>query len=459
MSSSECEVVIVGAGAAGLAAAGKLSSNGLDVILLEARSRVGGRVHTQRDQALKLPIELGAEFIHGKPDETFDIVKSSGLSAYDVFDRHDKKLNASLQSAEGYWERIDSVMKLLDTKRPDDRSFCEFLKAHRGSLERETSDLALAFAEGFHAADANELSEKGLAASEQASESADVTKAFRVFEGYDHVIHRLLSRILKQENALRLSRVVENITWDQKKGVVISARCAFGGDLETYRARQVIVTLPIGVLRATPGSAGAIALNPTPEPVTNALKALRMGNAMRLVLQFRRAVWDDLREEPFGYLHASPHATFPVWWTTMPVRSPLITAWVGGPQAQRLSSKSLAELSEAAISTLSDILSLPTKQLKQELQAVHYHDWINDPFSRGSYSFIHVDGSEACRHIVRGFDNTLFFAGEGTHLGSKRGTVDGAIATGYRAAEQILEIEKKNRENKVEDSQQTPLNC
>ena len=64
------DVAIIGAGAAGLAAAKTLSSAGLDICVLEARDRIGGRIHTHHDPAIDVPIELGAEFVHGRPPET-----------------------------------------------------------------------------------------------------------------------------------------------------------------------------------------------------------------------------------------------------------------------------------------------------------------------------------------------------------------------------------------------------
>src|SRR5207253_9618515 len=92
-------VVIVGAGAAGLAAARELSGRGKRVCLLEARDRIGGRIHTLRLPVTPLPIELGAEFIHGDVGTTFHIVDAASLLAYELPDDH-------WWSEKGKWERI-----------------------------------------------------------------------------------------------------------------------------------------------------------------------------------------------------------------------------------------------------------------------------------------------------------------------------------------------------------------
>src|SRR5579884_4455016 len=74
------DVAVIGAGAAGLAAARALAERGLTVVVLEARDRIGGRVATIRPEGSGLPVELGAEFVHGRPPETFAIVRAAGLT-------------------------------------------------------------------------------------------------------------------------------------------------------------------------------------------------------------------------------------------------------------------------------------------------------------------------------------------------------------------------------------------
>ena len=82
------DVVVIGAGAAGLAAARELSGAGKRVCVLEARPRLGGRVHTLHVPDLPLPVELGAEFIHGEPDETLSIVAAAALTACELPNNH-----------------------------------------------------------------------------------------------------------------------------------------------------------------------------------------------------------------------------------------------------------------------------------------------------------------------------------------------------------------------------------
>src|SRR5437764_815457 len=105
-----CDVVIIGAGASGLAAAQDLTRAGKSILLLEARDRLGGRIHTLHDTAIPLPLEFGAEFIHGRPDELIHIVRSANLVTCDVEGEHWHLENNRLTKADDVWEQIEQVM-------------------------------------------------------------------------------------------------------------------------------------------------------------------------------------------------------------------------------------------------------------------------------------------------------------------------------------------------------------
>ena len=117
------DVVVIGAGAAGLSAARALHESGVDVLVLEARERVGGRIYTHRDRATPIPIELGAEFIHGSAPEVHEIVREAGLAACDISGRRWQAVGGSLRPSNDYWKRLGQVMRRLDADRRPDRSF------------------------------------------------------------------------------------------------------------------------------------------------------------------------------------------------------------------------------------------------------------------------------------------------------------------------------------------------
>src|SRR2546428_3738335 len=131
------DVVVLGAGAAGLAAARDLTVSGLRVTLLEARDRVGGRVHTVRDPLSPLPIELGAEFVHGRPKETWDVIRSARLLAADADGAHwffDGKRLTEMKDA---WKEIERVLsRMTKLRKGRDLSFAEFLRRDPGRGRR-----------------------------------------------------------------------------------------------------------------------------------------------------------------------------------------------------------------------------------------------------------------------------------------------------------------------------------
>ena len=146
------DVVIIGAGAAGLAAGRALSGAGKRVCLLEARDRIGGRVSTLHLPDLPLPIELGAEFIHGERSSTFSIVDAAALTAMELPDDHWWSNDGQFEQIEDFWGLIDSVRAKIGARKRD-LSFSDFLRSRRG-LPPRTRELARSFVEGYHAADA-----------------------------------------------------------------------------------------------------------------------------------------------------------------------------------------------------------------------------------------------------------------------------------------------------------------
>src|SRR5688572_20719177 len=107
------EIIVVGAGAAGLAAAHRLAGHGVEVTVLEARDRIGGRVWTLRPDALQVPVELGAEFLHGATPEIDAIVDRSRLRVVDVAGRRWLSARGRLRLMDDFWERLDRVMRRL----------------------------------------------------------------------------------------------------------------------------------------------------------------------------------------------------------------------------------------------------------------------------------------------------------------------------------------------------------
>src|SRR5258706_11992631 len=115
----KADVVVIGAGAAGLAAARDLSQSGRRVVVLEARDRWGGRVFTQRSPVWPAPVELGAEFIHGEAAATMEAARAAGLAVETLPDRHVWAKDGRLRPMGDTLSRFDRVRMRLSKREAD----------------------------------------------------------------------------------------------------------------------------------------------------------------------------------------------------------------------------------------------------------------------------------------------------------------------------------------------------
>jgi monoamine oxidase len=439
-------VVIVGGGIAGLAAAAKVAPQGLSVTILEARDRIGGRIFTRHDPASSVPIELGAEFIHGLEPEILEPLQQAHVNINEV-DGDSFCVTDGHLSPCSFFGQVDEILKKMDANAPDE-SFVAFLERcfpnpkNHLALE-EAKRRALGYVTGFNAADPALVGVHWLVQEMKAEERAQGDRAFRVVNGYSELIETFRRQLVASGVSLCTRSVVERLRW--RPGHAEIALRHPGGS-STLSSRKVLIT-PLGVLKANPGETGAVEFIPAlPAQKLDALDRLEMGKVIRVVLRFRHRFWDEIipdREygktlEDMSFLF-SEDEHFPTWWTTIPVKAPVITAWAPFRSAERLSGQSDSFVTDHALSTLSRLLQVSPAKLQQEFESAHFHDWQNDEFSRGAYSYAKVGSDGAQQALAAPLENTLFFAGEATDTGGNNGTVHGAIASGYRAASEILQ--------------------
>lgn len=431
--------VIIGAGAAGLAAARRLHEQGEDVVVLEARDRIGGRVWTLRPKALPVPIELGAEFVHGDPAELADIAQDHGLRLMDVAGRRWRSAQGVLTVMDDFWERLDVVMRRLRADRTRDRSFAEALAGMR-SVKPANRTLARQFIEGFHAADPDLISEAALAEGGSPRGNVRERRIGRLAEGYSSVIDALAAPILDR---IRMGTVVTVVRWRRGR-VEVQSRHHGGGARPTIVADRAIVAVPLGVLQTTADAAGGIAFDPPLPTLQRALSRLHMGAVVKVVLALDEPFWaaqtfaeraGDDRLDTLAFLHAARARAFPVWWTSYPVRAPVLVGWQGGPVARSMRGLTREEIIVGAVSSLATLLGMRMRALLARVVASYTHDWLEDPFARGAYSYAGVGAGDAARAIGRPVQGTLFFAGEHADREGRNGTVHGAIASGRAAAD------------------------
>jgi monoamine oxidase len=420
------EVLVLGGGVAGLAAATALVAGGIDVAVVEARPRFGGRIWTRRDSS-RQPVELGAEFVHGDAPRTravargghleFDEVRSAQRWALGGMLLEAPDLDRSLHDAVGAATRA--------AERGSDRSFVDALAA--AGVDERGRALAIEYVQSLQAADADRISARALATGDVGDEHTR-----RVTGGYDRVVHALLRRL--PPASLAPSCVVQAVRWRRELVEVLTGTTLHDPPDRTFTAERAIVALPLGVLPEVQFAPALASF----ESKARALRGLAYGHATRVALRFREAVWSPELPPP-TFLHV-PGGAWPAFWSVPSQDSPLLVAWAGGPAARALEAAGLSAsgLADRALQALSEALAIPRAALDEAVDGTWTHDWSRDPFSRGAYSYPVVGGAGAAEALATPLDGTLFFAGEATSAPPANGTVEGALESGHRAAAEAL---------------------
>jgi monoamine oxidase len=421
------DVIVIGAGASGLAAARALSGAGKRVCVVEARERIGGRIHTLHIPDLALPVELGAEFIHGEAHETFSIVRAASLMACELPDDHWWSRDGQWRQVHDFWTQIQKLTSQIGHRKRD-ISFADFLRSRR-RISPQLREMARNFAEGYHAAHADRISAMALSTADEEQDEPGGNKQFRILDGYDALIEWLRAGLDPERSELRLETQVREITWKPASVVV---DCVHGDREQTIRANAAIITVPIGVWKAPREQEGAIRFDPPLDDKLRAVEKLEVGHVVKIIFRFREAFWED---DNFNFMHVSDRFV-PTWWTSAPVRQPVLTAWAGGHAADALLAEGEEAMQDRALDTLARAFAMRRRSIDDLVAGSYTHNWQADPFSRGAYSYAGVGGSAAHRALARPLRGTLFFAGEATS-GDQTGTVAGAIDTGHRAAREF----------------------
>jgi len=440
------DVLVIGAGAAGLAAARELSHAGVRAIVIEARRRVGGRIYTVRDSGSPYPIELGAEFIHGEVDDTFAIVRAARLLVDEIPDDHYHSRDGKLTIVADFWEKVEEVgqaLARLARRRPGrDLSFADALDRLR--VPSDLRQLVLDFVRGYHAADPDRISARFMAAGAESGNDASLNRQFRVTRGQDGILEWLRHGLDPERVELRLNTIATVLAW-RRGEVTLRCLAGSGGELAPFRARAAIVALPHAVLRG-----GGLELRPELTDKQRALEQLEAGQVFKIGFRFRESFWEPenfvrqrlekARPEPpaLNFVHGS-HSAVPTWWTAVPVRAPILTGWAGGPKAEALLDQDELTRVDRSLTALAEVLAVPRSMLDDLVEGWWTHDWRADPFSRGAYTYPKVGGIRAQDILARPVDGTLFFAGEATDS-EQTGTVAGAIGSGRRAARQVIRM-------------------
>ncbi len=420
------DVIVLGAGAAGLMAAHEFALAGKNVCILEARERIGGRILTINDSNFSTPVEGGAEFVHGDLKLTMSLLKKAEIEYFEVAGSTWQKHNDKLQRQEDFIEDFSEISKFLEQLQRD-VSVKTFIEEYLQGEEFEESRFTIKnYVEGYYAADISKASTFSLR--EELSNSGD--PQYRIEGGYNKLIDFLHSEISSRGVEVLLQHAVDKISW-RKNAVEV-----YAGD-KKFTSKKVLVTVPIGVLQSE-----FIGFSPEIPFIKEALRVLGYGAVIKIVFEFDEPFWKDKKNTSGNNLSDVQFIfsgeKIPTWWTQHPKKSAVLTGWLGGPNAQHLSGLTDGELVDTALTTLAHIFNVTTDFLKQMLVTKAVFNWQKDEFSRGAYSYDVVHGDRAKNILSAGVENTIFFAGEGLHQGVEIGTVEAALANGKDTAQRLI---------------------
>ncbi|HEX5245191.1 MAG TPA: NAD(P)/FAD-dependent oxidoreductase [Tepidisphaeraceae bacterium] len=428
MATRRQRVLVIGAGMAGLTAARRLAEAGRPVLVLEARDRVGGRIRTLREEGEIL--ELGAEFIHGRPPELWDLIREAGLETYAVDGDDICRRNGKLKPCDEQGE-IFKFLNGLEKWKGADLPFANYPPLHK--LPPEKREEVIAYVQSFNAADYRQIGVHALAVQQKAEEETGGKEVFRLRDGYERLPEFLARKVREAGGRIELSRPVERIEWERGQ-VVVSVRD--GGELAQYSAEQLVITLPLALLQQL-----AVDFQPVPETLISSSQ-LAMGPVRRFTVLFRERWWandDRIKLPKLSFLFADA-AMPPVWWTAHPWETRTLTGWIGGPRSAAFDQCTREQVGDIACRQLAEIFSLPLEFLRGQLICCATHDWQTDPWSCGAYSYVPAGALDAVLTLATPVRETLYFAGEHTDVTGHWGTVHAAMRSGERAAKQVMAI-------------------
>jgi monoamine oxidase len=435
------DIVILGAGAAGLAAAHTLAASTHTVAIIEARDRMGGRIQTTYPAGIDLPVELGAEFIHGKPPETWHYLRAAHIPLVEMNGVAWRTDAVGFTPAPPESDALRALHQAINTWQGEDCSLRALFDQHFADPAWAAARAqVISYVEDYLAADPAQVSVAWLAEVDQAISSVQGNRSFRSLAGYQPMLEWLGKRPDAKRAVLHLHTIAQHLHWSPHH-VEIAAIQPDHRPI-TLRARAAIITLPLSILALPAGELGAVQFSPDLPAKWAMLEKLGMGHAIKVVFRFQEAFWDTLPPAAdtlaqLGFLAADDPLP-PSWWTSFPLVTPLLTGWMSGPRAQQLATHSDEAIIDQMLDALAQAWHRSRNDIEARLATWHFHNWSRDPFARGAYSYVRVGGTVAAEALRTPVDDTLFFAGEALNTGGYTSTVHAAFRSGMRAARELL---------------------
>ncbi len=416
-------IVVIGSGASGLMAAWNLAQQNHKVTLVEARDRIGGRIHTLTNK-FSMSTEAGAEFIHGDQPLTMSLIQDSKSELSLLQGQRYQLMKGKILSSEftdDQWNLLEDALQGLNT----DMDMASFLNLYfKQDQYKDLRQRVKRFVEGYDAADLHRVSAMALKA--EWSESDDEHQ-YHIIGGYARLIHYLHEKVNAAGVAIHLSSPVQAVQWSAGKVKVVTETGP------TFEADKVVVTVPLGVLQK-----GSITFTPPLAEYQEAVNNIGFGGVIKFLFEFKDSFWEDRITRPLkDVAFIFSDAGVPTWWSQLPNKIPLLTGWLGGPSTYKTNHNQQA-LYEKATASLQYVFNCSAKVIKDEIKEWHIADWVEDPYACGAYAYATVETRKARTLLAQPVKDTIYFAGEAIYEGSAMGSVEAALVSGQGIAKKII---------------------
>jgi monoamine oxidase len=428
------KVIVIGAGISGLVAAQRLASQGVDVLILEAQNRIGGRVKTNRE--FSVPLELGANWLHGGAGnplkkqfadlnietKTYDATKFAYIHP-DRGELHplsngiwlEKHLSRSLTFSAAISMTTHRHASVRDTFELAQKLFKKLAKEDRKIL----FNLLERYLEIYMASPLEKASIKEFTTESNTNPQGEIIPIGErmILGGADGFIQHLAQGLQIQTN-----QKVKKVDYQSESVVVTTV------DDAIFEADAVIMTASLGVLKQ-----GFIEFSPVlPSSKQSAIDQLYMGTINKIALEFPTSYW--IPDQEFVSSHQQSESCPGFYINVNRYKSsPILLGLYGGKNAREVEKLSDEELAKEAVQSLKENFkfSIPTPTRVARTR------WASDPFTFGSYSGLGIGNTDQMRlELQKPVANKIFFAGEATDL-TDYGSLHAAYWSGERVSQEV----------------------
>ena len=422
------KVIVIGAGASGIYAAHLLLKQGVDVTILEASNRIGGRMMGNTTFA-DFPIELGAEEIHGKRSVLFDL--ASFVATENLVEHSGKDFfwmnnllrdEQNLLSQAEYASEVETMFQMIDSlgSYPEENKLLsQYLVDF--PLNSILHPIVNALVANEYGSSNNRIGMHALKEAEEGYSSGDDSfglNGITYWQLFERAFVDAIGKVVLNEAVQTIDYSGKSIRVNSNQGV-------------EYFADRVLITIPLPMLKNN-----SIEFQPMlPTEKLLAIQSIEMGTGIKIILKFTSPFWDPSTLSIIGA------SVVPEYWVTNANKTSngfYLTAFIMGESADYIAT--LAE-NDAIQELLSELSTLYPNSNVQSLYSGEflYKNWANEPYIGGAYSFPSINSAGQREKLAAAVSKKLFFAGEATNYNGHLATVHGAMESGYRAVLEILE--------------------